>query len=134
MKNNISSLSQNELMIMEVIWNSSEPLTCIDIAEFIKEWKSSYLNNLLSSLQKKGMIEMVGVVQCGNHYVRQFTSTYTKEQYVAKMITSININKKSIPKITVALMEELSGEEYEEISDDLENLLNACDKKKGIIE
>lgn len=131
MKNKISNLSPNELIVMELFWNNSNPLSSVDIADLITEWKSAYLNNLLSSLQKKGMIQMSGVIQQGKHYIRQFVPVYTKEQYVVKAMSILNIEKKSVPKLAYALAEELSDDDRESIISELEDMLSAL---KGKIE
>lgn len=132
MKKSNTNLSPNELIIMELFWEHPEPLTSVDIAEYITEWRSAYLNNLLSSLQKKGMLEVVGIVQMGKHYVRKFLPVYTKEQYAASLLDTLNIGKKSVLQIALAMAKDISKNEEEEIVSELEGILAEFKKEKGI--
>ena len=132
MKKGNPNLSPNELAVMEVFWQRMEPLTSVDIAESVTEWKSAYLNNLLSNLQKKGMIEVVGMVQMGKHYVRKFQPVITKEQYVAGMLNTMNLGKRSMFKIALAMAKDITKKEQEEIVTELEDILAEFKKEKGI--
>lgn len=53
--NNLGKLSETEMEVMEVIWNSSTPMTVAQIQDLFaaKEWKTSTVSTLLKRLIDK---------------------------------------------------------------------------------
>lgn len=120
-------LTANEEKLMEIFWREERPLTSIDIAEMnIKStWSRNYIQNMIRSLLKKGMIkEGDEKVQYHTQYARQFMPAITREEYVAKQVASSGITKNSIVGITSALVEEIEDEkEVQETIKELEKIL-----------
>lgn len=117
-------------MVMEILWDEQRPMTGIELIEYGKEneWKSNYIYNVLISLQKKEMIEMCGVIKCGKQYIRQFVPSVSKEQYVAKMASTLKMKADSIPKVALALAQELD-EDDTEIIVQLEEIIKSFKEK-----
>ncbi|MGN1141282.1 MAG: BlaI/MecI/CopY family transcriptional regulator [Oliverpabstia sp.] len=116
-------LSPNEQYLMNIFWDIGKPLTSADLSQYVKEWKNGYLQNVLTSLTKKGMIECVNILQHGRRFLKQYKITITKEEYAARMISSLHFNKQSIPQIALALAKELSNDERDEVIHSLEKIV-----------
>ena len=84
----LSSLTKNESVVMDVFWKEDHPITSVDLGEILKdkEWHSSYIVTVLRSLDKKEFIEVCGTVRHFTQYARQFRSLFTKEEYVASLV------------------------------------------------
>ena len=84
-------LTPSEETIMQILWESKEPLTqqqIVDTAESkgILCWKARSVFSLLNSLIGKKLIEEVGMVRAGKTYARTFSSTITRPEFYAKMV------------------------------------------------
>lgn len=84
-------LTPSEETIMQILWESKEPLTqqqIVDTAESkgILCWKARSVFCLLNSLIGKKLIEEVGMVHAGKTYARTFSSTITRPEFYAKMV------------------------------------------------
>lgn len=124
-------LSPNELYLMNIFWEIGSPSTSADLSEYVKEWKNGYLQNVLTSLTKKGMIECVNILQYGRRFLKQYKIIVSKEEYAADMMDSLHLNKQSISQITLALAKELSNDEREEVIHNLEVIVEDL-KNKGL--
>lgn len=83
-------LTKSELEIMDVLWDSSCPLSRSDLLERSEEknWKDSSIHILLNGLLQKNAIENVGYVKRSKTYGRTFQPTLTREEYFANTIFS----------------------------------------------
>lgn len=125
-------LTNSEEDLMELFWEKKEPLTSVDISEFSadRSWNGNYIHMMLRSLQKKGMIEVCGTVQCGTQYARQFVPIVTKEQYAAKLVMSKGIEKNSIAAVTVAMVNEVNKADEEGLVKQLEEIIQELKNKE----
>lgn len=117
------NLTPNETRLMELFWELDKPVTSVDLSPYVEEWKNGYLQNLLKSLETKKMIKCVNILQYGRQFAKQYKFIVSKEQYAAKMISSLHFTPNSIPQISLALTQELSPENRDEIITELENII-----------
>jgi len=128
------ALTKTQLNIMQILWNATEPLTIADISAILKISTTS-LSNMVNKLIKKGFIEISGVKRTDNHYSRTLKPLCTKEEYAAKMVSSLNMKKGSFSAVVSALVDEYSlNDSYEEIISELEEVLAKYTKKEEISE
>lgn len=125
-------LTGSEEDLMEMFWESGEPLTSVQILDISadRSWNGNYVHIMLRSLLKKGMIKVCGTVQCGTQYARQFVPAVTKEQYAAKLVMSKGIAGSSIAAVTVAMVNEANEEDGEGLVKQLEEIIAEL-KNKG---
>lgn len=133
---NENHLTASEEELMKVFWEAARPLTSVEIQEMSAgySWNGSYVHVMLRSLEKKGMVRVCGVTQCGRQYARQFIPELTKEQYAARTVMSmgIGIGRGSIAAVAAALVNEAgrTDETEEEFIHQLEDMIEEL-KGKG---
>ena len=83
-------LTRSEMEIMDVLWESGEPLSRADLLtrSTEKTWKDSSVHILLNGLLHKGAIREAGLVKRSKTYGRTFAPTLTREEYFATTIFS----------------------------------------------
>ena len=116
-------LTKNEEFLMNLFWELNRPLTSVDLYDYTQDWKNGYLHNLLRALVEKDMLVTVGTVQYGRQYARQFVPAMTKEQYAAKLALSMGFEKEAVPRIALALVQEVSEGNSEEVIRELERII-----------
>lgn len=125
MENNVITLTNNELEIMEYFWNSDSAMTSTELAKMVPEWNhNGYLHSLLKKLELKGFIKKIDTVPGVTRTAKLYAAVSDKEDYAAKMLLSLNIQKQSVSKIACTLVKEVSGDNKEEIISELEDILN----------
>ncbi len=125
MANQKYHLTKKEEELLELFWKQKKPLTSVEILA-IKEnrtWKDNYLQIMLRSLLKKGMLHICGVVQYGNQYARQFEPTLTKEECVAAAMAEKGVEKTELVKVMVAMAQEDENTDKEKLIEQLEELV-----------
>ena len=99
MKNqkNAGRLTESEYQVMDLLWESDGPLTTSEIVSSCKDkiWKDSYIFVMISSLEKKGMIEVADFVKSGKRYSRAFRAGISKERYAVRTLPE-NIDRKEL--------------------------------------
>ena len=112
-------LTRSELEIMDVLWESSEPLSRADLLARAEEktWKDSSVHILLNGLQLKGAIREAGLVKRSKTYGRIFAPTMSREEYFAQTIFS-HRHKPEIVGLFAALLQqqEINQEDLQKIS------------------
>lgn len=123
-------LTTKEEELMNLLWIQDKPMTSVEILEIADthSWSDNYLPIMLKSLLKKGAIEVCGYVQCGTQYARQFRYAITKEEYVARLAVGRGLRTNSIPKVAVAMVEEL-GEDKDDVIRELEEIIKELREK-----
>ena len=83
-------LTRSEMEIMDVMWESSVPMSRADLLARSEEktWKDSSVHILLNGLLQKGAIQEAGLVKRIKTYGRVFIPTMTREEYFANTIFS----------------------------------------------
>lgn len=118
-----SSLSSNELLLMESIWNSDTSLTSIEMNTLFPDWTAGYIHNLLKSLIQKNMIAISGYRLSGKHNVREYKALYSREEYAVQLLQPLKLQKSSISHIALGLAKELSENSPDEVISELEQVL-----------
>lgn len=99
-------LTRSEMEIMDVLWESGEPLSRADLLARSEEktWKDSSVHILLNGLLHKGAIREAGLVKRSKTYGRTFAPTLTREEYFATTIFS-HRHKPEIVGLFAALLQ-----------------------------
>ena len=81
-------LTRSEMEIMDVFWETQDPLSRSDLLERSagKSWKDSSVHILLNGLLKKGAIHEVGFVKRSKTFGRTFSPSLSREAYFATTI------------------------------------------------
>lgn len=112
-------LTRSEMEIMDVLWESSTPLSRSDLLARSEEktWKDSSVHILLNGLLQKGAIVEAGLVKRSKTYGRTFAPTLTREEYFATTIFS-HRHKPEIVGLFAALLrrDDITAENLEQIA------------------
>ena len=111
-------LTRSEMQIMDVFWDSEEPLSRSDLLERSgdKSWKDSSVHILLNGLLQKEMIREVGFVKRSKTYGRTFLPTMTREEYFAAVVFSYRRQPKLVELVQALLSrDDISKEDRERI-------------------
>ena len=81
-------LTRSEMEIMDVLWDSEQPLSRSDLLNRAEEksWKDSSVHILLNGLLAKEAIREAGLVKRSKTFGRVFVPTMTREEYFAQTI------------------------------------------------
>ncbi len=113
-------LTKSEMEIMDVLWDSADPLSRADLLEKSegKTWKDSSVHILLNGLLQKGAIREAGMVKRSKTYGRLFAPTMTREEYFASTIFC-HRRKPEIVGLMEALLrrEDITQEQLAQIAD-----------------
>ena len=113
-------LTRSEMEIMDVLWDSPDPLSRADLLEKSDEktWKDSSVHILLNGLLQKDAIREAGMVKRSKTYGRLFAPTMTREEYFAATIFS-HRNKPDIVGLMEALLrrEDITKEQLAQIAE-----------------
>ena len=104
-------LTRSEMEIMDVLWESAEPLSRSDLLarSACKTWKDSSVHILLNGLLQKEMIREAGFVKRSKTYGRTFLPTLTREEYFASVIFSYR-HKPQMAGLLEALLKRPEGD------------------------
>lgn len=119
-------LTKSELEIMDVLWESGEPMSRADLLEHSegKSWKDSSVHILLNGLLAKDAIREAGFVKRSKTYGRVFAPNLTREEYFATTIFS----HRHKPEITGLFKALLQRPDVDEAC--LDKLLTYINEKK----
>lgn len=107
-------LTKSEMQIMDVLWESGEPLSRADLLERSqdKTWKDSSVHILLNGMLNKGVIREAGFVKRSKTYGRTFLPTLSREEYFAETVFSHRFKPDLVELIRALLRRrELTAEE-----------------------
>ena len=84
-------LTKSEMEIMDVLWESDQPLSRSDLLERSEEktWKDSSVHILLNGLLQKGAIREAGLVRRSKTYGRVFSPTMPRDESFAATIVGL---------------------------------------------
>ena len=129
-------LSQNELAVMQALWNSGKALSRPEILDAIEnnDWNPNSIHLVLNNLIEKGFVEVSGITRCGRGYGRTYKAVKTRIGYGAGLaldVISANQNSDSIVDMvstmvreseadndTIARLEEMLSQYRKEINKD----------------
>ena len=111
-------LTKSEMQIMDVLWESDQPLSRADLLAHAEEksWKDSSVHILLNGLLQKEAICEAGFVKRSKTYGRTFSPAMTREEYFASTIFS-HRHQPEIVGLFEALLkrEDITPQQLEEI-------------------
>ena len=97
--------TNTEMELMHIFWSAGRPLSSLDILKSTQRWSGTYVHVMLRSLLNKDMILECGTVKSGKQYARQFIPSVSREEYEISVLSSKNIDAKSVLKIAAGLVE-----------------------------
>lgn len=83
MRQKTKKLTDSEKQVLDLLWDSEEPLTSTEIVKLCagRTWKPSYIHIMINSLLKKEMIKVAGFKKTTKNYARTFEPTMTRDQW-----------------------------------------------------
>lgn len=122
----MEKLTKKELQMMNIFWESEEPLTTVDIFRQHKEenWAKNYIQNTVAKLAKKGFIKECGMVRSNTQYARQFVPEITRESYSAGLLTDLKVSPYKFSEMMVHMVKENDQIDKKELIRNLEDTLH----------
>ena len=117
-------LTNSEEQMMQLLWEHNKPLTATEIIGLSKDktWKDSYVHLLISSLIKKGIIEVKGFTKTTKNYARTFAPSMTWEEYAVNRIKSAkNYSKENIPALFTCLVTDADEQIFDQLQEIIDN-------------
>ncbi len=116
-------LTKSELEVMNVLWQTSRPLSRNEILTLStnKTWKDSSIHIILNGLLKKEAIKEAGYVRTGKTFGRLYAANISCQEYYAKNVFA-GSSKEVLPMLFSALIQSdgISPELINELEDMLE--------------
>lgn len=124
-------LSGRELDVMNVFWESNNPITAKEITELNSSLSINTVQAVLKGLLKKEYIKVADIVYSGTVLTRSYTPVLNADEYMANQITNEFHNKRVSAEGIVAAL--LKNEESEETLYKLEEMLKQyrANRNKG---
>ena len=125
-------LNDREKIIMDMLWQTNESLTSIELLNRLgeTEWNKLNVFRTINALMDKGYIKVDGFEQCNTQYARKFTYAITPEEYAAQMIKEDGLNISSISKIAMALIGDNDNNDRNELIKELQTIIDNLKKEK----
>lgn len=122
--------SQKEELIMQVLWEATNPLSATEIAERIpnRDWPASSIQSILKGLEKKNAIKVAKIDKIGKVYGRFFEPTLSANEYATMQFSHFYRHEKKNYFSVISSLLGNSSDDKEEIIETLETLL---DEYKG---
>lgn len=111
--NKNTNLTKKEAEIMNVFWESQEPLIIAEISERNPKLNKNTVAATIKKLLDKKCIEMDSVVYHGRVLARAFKPVLTKEEYVVSELSRTNMNLVNV--VSTLVKQENDIESLEEI-------------------
>jgi len=126
-------INPRELEILNILWNSEEPMTSSQIVNVGDMLSQSTVQTVLRKLLKAKLVEVTGVTYSGNVLSRTYKpSEASRDVILQKFVDDYNGFRNIISKGTlVAAMLDTDGSEKERASEiaNLKNMLKEYEKK-----
>ena len=126
-------INPRELEILNILWNSEEPMTSSQIVNVGDMLSQSTVQTVLRKLLKAKLVEVTGVTYSGNVLSRTYKpSEASRDVILQKFVDDYNGFRNIISKETlVAAMLDTDGSEKERASEiaSLKNMLKEYEKK-----
>ena len=120
MKSN--NLNTREKELMELLWNSDDALTSVEMLEKLDSdnWNKLSVFRTINGLIKKECIVVNGLEQYNTQYARKFTYALTREEYMAKLMREDGMGLESLGNVALALL----GDEMPDSKKEKDALIN----------
>lgn len=116
-------LSNRELEVMQVLWNSKEPLAATDIPTFNPNLNLSTVQVSLRKLIEKSYIKVADIIYHGTVLTRIYEPVLSQDDYMTDYFESSSLK----PEMFIASL--VKRERNIEVLDKLENLIAEHKKK-----
>ncbi|CVI71468.1 Penicillinase repressor [Eubacteriaceae bacterium CHKCI004] len=130
MESKRKKLTDSEWEVMNLLWDTGEPLTSSEIIRLSvdRRWKDSYIHILINALLKKEMIRVAGFKKTTKNYARSFEPTMTREQWSLYQVKQESRKESLLLKeLLESIINEGADEEtLEELSDAVEKRKESC--------
>ena len=96
-------LTEKQLEIMDVLWESTAPLTITDIVEKTRDtrsWSSKSIYSLIEQLEKKGAVCVSRSCPTNANYAKAYEAAISCPEFMVK--TAVGINKARKPGVRVS--------------------------------
>ena len=127
MKKGRKNVTDSEWEVLELLWNSDEPLTSTEIVKSCvnRTWKPSYIHIMINSLLKKEMIRVAGFKKTTKNYARTFEPIMTRDQWnLFRMKQEKGVTAELLKGMLEMIITEGADEEV------LEELFEVIEKRK----
>ena len=88
-------LTAAEESVLDILWNSKDPLTGQQIIEG-NSWQERSIFLFLNSLMDKKFIESVGFVRAGKTYARTFQPVLSRPEFYAQLVNAALTDKELV--------------------------------------
>ncbi|WP_312354862.1 BlaI/MecI/CopY family transcriptional regulator [Aminipila sp.] len=96
--NNMTSLTNREMDVMQILWESDRPLVASDITKINESLSTNTVQSVLRSLLKKNLIEVAEIVYSGTVLTRRYKPTVSKKDLVVnQFVDQFKKNENIIP-------------------------------------
>ncbi|MDO5145620.1 MAG: BlaI/MecI/CopY family transcriptional regulator [Eubacteriales bacterium] len=132
MKKKIKKLTDSEKQVLNLLWDSEEPLTSTEIVNLCtnRTWKPSYIHIMINSLLSKEMIQIDGFKKTTKNYARTFKASMSRDEWnLLQVKQEQKSNSKTLSNLFATLVEE---ETNPELLDKLSEILDH--RKKELCE
>lgn len=121
------ALTQNEMEIMDLLWEVNRPLSRAEIIELTpnRSWSKSSIHILLNSLLEKKAIEVTGFVRTNKNFGRIYSPKFSHDEYILTTLKgslSSSSNPPAISSIFSALLQDKDIDDA--ILDNLQRMLD----------
>ncbi len=123
-------LTENELEVMNVLWQNESDLSRNEIIELSpqRSWKDNSIHTILNSLMKKEYVKVVGMRQSGKIYGRTYSADKSKQQYLEHQLIGMSSQSdKTIVGIFSALTKDIDVSD--ELISELQGILDEMKKR-----
>lgn len=79
-------LTRRELDVLNILWESSKPITAKEIVELNPSLSINTVQSVLKKLLKKGYIEVGDIVYSGTVLARGYTAVLDANEYMAEQL------------------------------------------------
>jgi len=88
---NFAVLSEIEMDILKLLWQSERPLSRAEIFEGVSDKKKhpTAINQILNNMMAKDVICVAGLVRCGKIYGRTYAPTMSREEFLMRQAQEI---------------------------------------------
>lgn len=68
-------------------------MTSMDISRYVDGWSITSLSNMINALIERGFIRISNTEVINGHAARLLVAACSKEEYAAKLVSSLNIKR-----------------------------------------
>lgn len=133
MPKKVVKLSKSEFEVMQVLWDTNEPLTTTEIIKHSKNktWRDSNVHRIINALLDKKAVEVAGSVQAVKAYARLFKPTISREEYSLMTLKSTQkITPQALGGLVAAFAKKSKAAEKEELISELEEIIDELKTEK----